>query len=155
MNQNHNLIKNIPLTESVVSFIREDLHPENETNAGKCTISVSLTLLIYLLLEIIGGIISSGKYVWYANGPRFVVVNLIVGIKVAAWVFGSVYQDDTTKVVCVDEIQTTKSNVSLLLVGINCSLSDGGMLCIFDIKTSRVLRTIQIFNKVRTARNKY
>lgn len=131
MNQNRNLIKNIPLTESVVSFIREGLHPENEANA-----------------VIIGGILSNGKYVWYANGPRFVVVNLIVGIKVAAWVFGSVYKDDTIKVVCVDEIQTIKSYAPLLLVGINCSLSDSGMLCIFDIKTSRVLRTIQIFNKI-------
>lgn len=84
---------------------------------------------------------------WKATASNFSVYNTKTGVKVAAWNFGSVNKDSSTKVVCVEELHRPTGKLPLLIIGLECDVGDG-MICIFDVIGSRVLRSIQIGNKV-------
>lgn len=48
---------------------------------------------------------------------------------------------------CVEEIQRPNGMLSLLAVAIDCAIS-GGLICIFDVFGSKVIRAIQVKEKV-------
>ncbi|KAJ8920901.1 hypothetical protein NQ315_015694 [Exocentrus adspersus] len=95
----------------------------------------------------LGGILSGTRYVWHAKGPSLEVRDTKTGSKVGAWTFGSILKDSNTKIICVEEIYRLNGTLSLLAVGINCEIS-GGLICIFDVFCSKVIRAIQIENKI-------
>lgn len=105
-----------------------------------------------------GGILSDTRYIWHAKGPCLEVRNTKTGNKVGAWTFGCILKDSNTRIVCVEEIQRPNGMLSLLAVAIDCTIS-GGLICIFDVFGSKVIRAIQIKEKVcsnlRTNKFKY
>ncbi|XP_056636381.1 protein ELYS [Diorhabda sublineata] len=97
--------------------------------------------------QLLGGIFQDNRYVWQSKGPVLEVRNTKTGSKVSAWIFGGVLKDSSTNIICVEEIRRPNGRISLLAVGIDCTIS-GGIICIFDIFSSKVLRAIQIKEKI-------
>ena len=89
------------------------------------------------------------QYAWLSCGPNFKVIRTSNGAKVAAWTFGSVLRDSKTRVTCVTELPSNDGTgrVTQFVVGLECELV-GGMICVFDIRGSRVLRAIHMPSKV-------
>ncbi|KAJ8964806.1 hypothetical protein NQ314_004613 [Rhamnusium bicolor] len=105
-------------------------------------------------LPLLGGVLSDTRYIWHAKGPCLEIRNTKTGTKVGAWTFGSILKDSNTRVVCVDEIQRLNGRLSLLAIGIECTIS-GGLICVFDVFGSKVIRAIQIKEKgISTAEKK-
>ncbi|XP_018577451.1 protein ELYS isoform X2 [Anoplophora glabripennis] len=98
-------------------------------------------------LPLLGGILSDTHYVWHSKGPCLEIRNTKTGIKVGAWTFGCILKDSNTRIVCVEEIQRPNGMLSLLAVAIDCAIS-GGLICIFDVFGSKVIRAIQIEEKI-------
>ncbi|CAH0556685.1 unnamed protein product [Brassicogethes aeneus] len=97
--------------------------------------------------QTLGGILLETNFSWLAKGPCLEVRNNKTGCKVGAWTFGYILKDSGTKVVCVDEIKKPHGRLPLLAVGLDCELS-GGLICIFDVYGSKVIRAIQIKDKI-------
>jgi len=89
------------------------------------------------------------QYAWLSWGPNFEVIRTTNGAKVAAWTFGAALHHSRTKVTCVTELPCNDGSgrVSQFVVGLECEL-DGGMVCVFDIRGSKVLRAVQMPSKV-------
>ncbi|XP_049821968.1 protein ELYS isoform X3 [Aethina tumida] len=100
-----------------------------------------------LLSELVtlGGVLLDTNFSWLAKGPCLEIRNNKNGRKIGAWTFGNIVRDSNTQIVCVDEIK--KPRLPLLAVGINCDIS-GGLVCIFDVYGSKVIRSIQVSEKV-------
>ncbi|CAH1107347.1 unnamed protein product, partial [Psylliodes chrysocephalus] len=98
-------------------------------------------------LKLLGGVFQDSHYIWQAKGPVLEIRNTKSGHKVGAWVFGGILKDSNTKIVCVEELQRPNGRISLLVVGIECTIS-GGIICIFDVFSSKVIRAIQIKEKI-------
>lgn len=64
-----------------------------------------------------------------------------------SWVFGGILKDSNTKIVAVDELRRTQGQLSFLIVALECTIS-GGLLCVFNIFGSKVLRVIQVKEQV-------
>ncbi|KDR14054.1 Protein ELYS [Zootermopsis nevadensis] len=96
-----------------------------------------------------GGLLKDTRYAWLSWGPNFEVVRTTNGAKVAAWTFGAALHDSKTRVTCVTELPCTDGSgrVSQFVVGLECELV-GGMICVFDIRGSKVLRAVQMPSKV-------
>nr|XP_022908101.1 protein ELYS [Onthophagus taurus] len=94
-----------------------------------------------------GGILSDNKYAWYVNGSRLQVVDVRRGKTIAGWCFGSIVKDSTTKVVCIAEIPILSRETPVLVVGLEY-LSTGGTICVFDVLTSKVVRALQLKEKI-------
>jgi hypothetical protein len=92
---------------------------------------------------------SDTQYAWLSWGPNFEVIRTTNGAKVAAWTFGAARRNSKTRVSCVTELPCNDGSgrVSQFVVGLECELA-GGMICIFDIRGSKVLRAIQMPSKV-------
>lgn len=91
----------------------------------------------------LGGVLNDVNYTWLANGSRLVVLNSNNGVKLAAWNFGAVLRDSCTRITCVVGLQSTNGRRPLLVVGLQ-SGATRGMICIFDITSSKVIRAVQI-----------
>lgn len=100
-----------------------------------------------LLSELVtlGGVLLDTNFSWLAKGPCLEIRNNKTGYKIGAWTFGNIVRDSNTQIVCVDEIK--KPRFPFLAVGINCDIS-GGLVCIFDVYGSKVIRSIQVSEKV-------
>ncbi|XP_076270585.1 uncharacterized protein LOC143202735 isoform X1 [Rhynchophorus ferrugineus] len=98
-------------------------------------------------LPILGAILSDLKHVWQAKGSCLEVRNMSTGRKVGSWVFGGILKDSNTKIVAVDEFKRTQGQLSFLIVALECTIS-GGLLCVFDIFGSKVLRVIQVKEQI-------
>ncbi|VEN48837.1 unnamed protein product [Callosobruchus maculatus] len=96
---------------------------------------------------VLGGILSEAKYIWHAKGPCLEVRSAKSGFKVGAWTFGCIVRDSSTKIVCVEEIDTSNGHLPLLAVGLDSTIS-GGMICIFDAGSSRVIRAIHVKGRI-------
>ncbi|GFG34649.1 hypothetical protein Cfor_03066 [Coptotermes formosanus] len=96
-----------------------------------------------------GGLLKDTQYAWLSWGPNFEVIRTTNGAKVAAWTFGVALHQTKTKVTCVTELPCNDGSgrVSQFVVGLECEL-DGGMICVFDIRGSKVLRAVQMPTKV-------
>nr|XP_015835953.1 PREDICTED: protein ELYS isoform X3 [Tribolium castaneum] len=123
--------KIINLPEAAIKFLEPD-----ETEEG-----------LPYECKTIGGVLRGNDYVWLSNGPHLTAINTKMGCQVGAWSFGWVLKDSNTKVVCVDVIQRPNGRLPFLAVGIDCDLS-GGMICIFDFATSKIIRAIHVTDKI-------
>ena len=90
--------------------------------------------------------LTDGTLCWIVKGAHLEVVDVQSKDRVAAWRFGKVLKDEHTSVTCVKEYEQGKS--CKLLVGV-CNASTSGMLCLFDVATSRVVKAIEIPQQVR------
>ncbi|XP_023712052.1 protein ELYS [Cryptotermes secundus] len=96
-----------------------------------------------------GGLLKDTQYAWLSWGPSFEVIRTTNGAKVAAWTFGAVLHHSKTRVTCVTELPCNDGSgrVSQFVVGLECELV-GGMICVFDIRGSKVLRAVRMPSKV-------
>lgn len=83
---------------------------------------------------------------WISKGAVLQIVNVNTQSKVAGWIFGDVSRDHSIRITCVEEISRGNDKLPLLAVGLQSSI--GGYVCIFDIVTSKVVRTIELKNNV-------
>ncbi|XP_048487748.1 protein ELYS isoform X3 [Plutella xylostella] len=87
-----------------------------------------------------GGILSDTKYGWLALGPKFCVIDLRTGLKVAAWTFSAAL---STLVTCVVELPTPLTEGSKqLVISLECE-GGTGIIAVFHVNGSQVLRCIQ------------
>ena len=100
-------------------------------------------LLKLLNLTVFGYV--DGRYGWLVRGSSLEVVNLSSANRVAAWCFGAVLKDHRMTVTCVAEY--FYSNSLKLLVGLKTP-AEKGMLCVFDVKRSKVIKAIDVPYKV-------
>ncbi|XP_030746722.1 protein ELYS isoform X2 [Sitophilus oryzae] len=98
-------------------------------------------------LPILGGILSDLKHAWQAKGSCLEIRNILTGRKIGSWIFGGILKDSNTRIVAVDEVKRSQGRLSLLVVGLECTIS-GGLICIFDIFGSKVLRVIQVKKQI-------
>ncbi|XP_053378643.1 protein ELYS-like [Mercenaria mercenaria] len=87
------------------------------------------------------GVSKDGKSGWIVRGALLEVVDVSSGKRLAAWQFGRILSDEHTNVTCVEEFgvgQTLK-----LLVGV-CNASPVGLLCVFDVSLSKVIKAVEI-----------
>lgn len=111
-------------------------------------LNTDVPLIHFVGLPLLGGIFCDTQHVWHAKGPCLEVRNTHSRAKVGAWSFGSILKDSNTKIVCVEEIERNCGRISLLAVGLECTIT-GGLICIFDVLSSTVIRTIHVKEKVR------
>ncbi|XP_068618212.1 protein ELYS isoform X2 [Battus philenor] len=91
----------------------------------------------------LGGILKDTKHGWLALGPKFCVVDLRSGLKVAARTFGSGMSNTRITVSSVVELPTPLTENSHQLV-ISLNFDDvSGMICVLHINGSQILRCIQ------------
>lgn len=90
----------------------------------------------------LGGIFNDTRHGWLALGPKFCVVDLKSGLKIAAKIFGTPYSNSRITVTSVAELPTplTENSKQLLI-----SLCEDGSstICVFHINGSQTLRCIQ------------
>ncbi|XP_004932919.1 protein ELYS isoform X1 [Bombyx mori] len=90
----------------------------------------------------LGGILKDTKHGWLALGPKFCVVDLRTGLKVAARTFGHKSKNSQISVKCVVELPRPLSeNSKQLVISLQCD--DMGLICFFHINGSQILRCIQ------------
>lgn len=95
-----------------------------------------------------GGILSDTKHVWQAKGPYLEIRDTKRGSKVGSWTFGCILKDSNTKIIDVKELQKSSGKLALLAVALDCTIS-GGIICLFNIFSSKVIRAIHIKQKVK------
>lgn len=98
-------------------------------------------------LYALGGVLSDTKHVWQAKGPYLEIRDTKRGLKVGSWTFGCILKDSNTKIIDVKELQKSSGKLSLLAVSLDCTIS-GGIICLFNIFSSKVIRAIHIKEKV-------
>lgn len=67
------------------------------------------------------------------------------GTRIAAWHFGTAMKDEGTSITCVSEYHYGTG--TKLLVGLETGTGTG-MLCVFDVKTSKVVKAIDLPQRV-------
>ncbi|XP_026732678.1 protein ELYS isoform X2 [Trichoplusia ni] len=90
----------------------------------------------------LGGILKDTKHGWLALGPKFCVVDLRTGLKVAARTFGTHLSNCSTLVTSVVELPRPLTPNSIQLL-ISLQTDDSGMICVLHINGSQLLRCIQ------------
>ncbi|CAK1550612.1 unnamed protein product [Leptosia nina] len=88
----------------------------------------------------LGGILRDAKYGWLALGPKFCVIDLRSGLKVAAKTFGN--GASHVAVTNVIELPQPLTNNSQQLI-ISLEIDDGGLICVLHINGSQLLRCIE------------
>ncbi|XP_061378397.1 protein ELYS isoform X2 [Danaus plexippus] len=123
------------LQESVFSIIKT-------TNLSSAVFSFLQPTEEYSDKTPLGGILQDTKYGWLALGPKFCVVDLRSGLKIAARTFGNGVSNKIT-VTSVVELPTPLTDNSQQLI-ISLEYDDAtGLICIFHINGSQLLRCIQ------------
>ncbi|CAH0584101.1 unnamed protein product [Chrysodeixis includens] len=90
----------------------------------------------------LGGILKDTNHGWLALGPKFCVVDLRTGLKVAARTFGTHLSNFSTVVTSVVELPRPLTPNSIQLI-ISLQTDDSGMICVLHINGSQLLRCIQ------------
>ncbi|XP_050351938.1 protein ELYS isoform X2 [Nymphalis io] len=90
----------------------------------------------------LGGILRDTKYAWLALGPKFCVVDLRSGLKIAARTFGNGISSRIS-VTSVVEIPTPLTdNSRQLIISLECD-DTTSLVCVFHVNGSQLLRCIQ------------
>ncbi|KAF9811452.1 hypothetical protein SFRURICE_002821 [Spodoptera frugiperda] len=90
----------------------------------------------------LGGILKDTKHGWLALGPKFCVVDLRTGLKVAARTFGAPQSNINTFVTSVVELpRPLTANSIQLIISLQCD--EAGMICVLHVNGSQILRCIQ------------
>lgn len=121
---------------------------EDGTYAGNFRINSYCKFLnMYALLEsyTAGGVLFKGKYSWFCNGSHLIVVNNQNGMQVASWNVKNGNKNADSKIKFVKEISNKQE--SLIAVILDFRLLSG-LICIFDIKKSKIVKLIKIHEKV-------
>ncbi|CAH1774002.1 unnamed protein product [Owenia fusiformis] len=84
-----------------------------------------------------------GRFSWVARGPALEIINSRNGARIAAWMFGAALKDCNTSITCVSEF----NKGAALLIGLETS-NRTGMLCMFDVRKSKVVKAVHIPYKV-------
>ncbi|CAH2039840.1 unnamed protein product, partial [Iphiclides podalirius] len=91
----------------------------------------------------LGGILKDTRHGWLALGPKFCVVDLRSGLKVAARTFGSSASNSRITVTSVVELPTPLTdNSNQLLISLDYD-NVSGMICVLHVNGSQILRCIQ------------
>ncbi|XP_073947364.1 AT hook containing transcription factor 1 homolog isoform X2 [Choristoneura fumiferana] len=91
----------------------------------------------------LGGILNDTRHGWLALGPKFCVVDLKTGLKVAARTFGVPFSNTNATITSVVELPTPLTEHSKQLV-ISLECEDlTGLICILHVNGSQILRCIQ------------
>ena len=88
---------------------------------------------------------TDGQICWVVRGAHLEVINVSTRNRVAAWRFGKVLKDEHTSITCVKEFEHGKK--CKLLVGV-CNASSSGLLCLFDVAASKVVKAVEIPQQV-------
>lgn len=94
---------------------------------------------------------SDGSFGWLAKGSALEVFNLKSGHRIAAWCFGALIKDPETLITAVCEYENDRCATSQLVVAsttLNVRIP-GGVICVFDVHRSAVVRAIQFPHEVR------
>ncbi|XP_013406117.1 protein ELYS-like [Lingula anatina] len=95
---------------------------------------------------ILSGVMKSGRLAWIARGDALEVINIATGARKAAWKFGALLQEERNPTItCVAEY--SYANAPKLLIGLETG-AHAGMLCMFDVKTSKVVKAVDFMHKV-------
>ncbi|XP_021372867.1 protein ELYS-like isoform X1 [Mizuhopecten yessoensis] len=94
---------------------------------------------------ICAGVSKEGALSWITHGPVVEVVNTKTRDCLASWTFGAILKDSHTSIASVAQYNCNQD--FKLLLGVNNS-SDNGMLCMFDVGLSKVVKAVEIPHKV-------
>lgn len=94
-----------------------------------------------------GGVTKDLKYAWIVNGPKFQVIEVQSGSRVASWLFDGILRDKRSRITCVAELPNNNGSPPLFVLGLDCETS-GGMIYIFNIMGSKIMRAIQLDDRV-------
>lgn len=89
-----------------------------------------------------GGVLCGGKLAWYANGPNIEIFSLKTGQRVAGQLF-----DEKSVVTCVAEVTAIELSSCLLMIAVQRA-SVGGLLYLFSVQGSRIVRRIDVIDKI-------
>ena len=103
-------------------------------------------MLNYIILNIINSI-SDGTIGWLVRGAALEVFSNSDGQRLAAWCYGVALKDQQTVITTVTEY--TYDNGIKLLVATITPNTESALLSVFDVKTSRVLKSVEIPYQVR------
>lgn len=92
--------------------------------------------------EFLGGVLRGGKLAWYANGSNIEIFSLKTGQRVAGQAF-----DDKSVVTCVAEVTANELSSCLLMIAVQRA-SVGGLLYLFSVQGSRIVRRIDVIDKI-------
>ena len=84
---------------------------------------------------------------WIARGSALEVVRVTTGTRIAAWCFGAILRDASTRVTAICEFHY--DGEIKLLVATTTPHTNAGLVCVFDVKTSKVIRAVEISYRVR------
>ncbi|KAL3861435.1 hypothetical protein ACJMK2_007469 [Sinanodonta woodiana] len=87
------------------------------------------------------GFTKDGNIFWIVKGPILEVLESQSRNRLAAWKFGHVLGDQHTNITCVKEFVV--DGKLHLLVGV-CNVSQQGILCLFHVNSSRVVKAIEV-----------
>ncbi|KAK3603515.1 hypothetical protein CHS0354_030374 [Potamilus streckersoni] len=87
------------------------------------------------------GFTKDGNIFWIVKGPILEVIESQSRNRLAAWKFGHVLGDQHTNITCVKEFLV--DGKLHLLVGV-CNVSKQGILCLFHVNSSRVVKAIEV-----------
>ncbi|XP_060555912.1 protein ELYS-like [Ruditapes philippinarum] len=87
------------------------------------------------------GVFKDGKSGWIVRGSLLEVVDISTSKRCAAWQFGRILSDEHTNVTCVEEFRSGQTRK--LLVGV-CNASPIGLICVFDVALSKVIKAVEI-----------
>ena len=90
--------------------------------------------------------ITDGTLGWVARGGALEVFMVSTAQRVAVWSFGAALKDTSTVITAVAEY--SYDGAPRLLVGTTSSSTQAGLLCVFDIKTSKVVKAVEVPYKV-------
>ncbi|CAH2091399.1 unnamed protein product [Euphydryas editha] len=123
------------LQESVFSIVKT-------TSLSSAVFSFLQPTEDYLDKTPLGGILRDTKYAWLALGPKFCVVDLRSGLKIAARTFGNGISS-RIHVTSVVELPTPLTdNSQQLIISLECDETTS-LICVFHINGSQLLRCIQ------------
>ncbi|CAG9560993.1 unnamed protein product [Danaus chrysippus] len=123
------------LQESVFSIIKT-------TNLSSAVFSFLQPTEEYSDKTPLGGILRDTKYGWLALGPKFCVVDLRSGLKIAARTFGNGVSNKITVTSVVELPTPLTDNSQQLVISLECDDATG-LICVFHINGSQLLRCIQ------------
>ena len=93
-------------------------------------------------------LLSDGNIGWLARGSALEVFSNKDGQRLAAWCFGVVLRDERTVITAVADY--TYDNGTKLLVATSTPSSKTALLSVFDVKTSKILKAIEIPCQVKS-----
>lgn len=89
-----------------------------------------------------GGVIRGGQLAWIASGSNIEVLSPKTGQRVAGQCF-----EEKSIITCVAEVKANDISSCLLIIAVQ-RLSVGGLLYLFAVQGSRIVRRIEVIDKI-------